>query len=199
LLKQTGQTEVIAHPDIWDIKYGRHGGQPFYIGIPFRREELESLGAVFKLSREPVSLGEGIMTTGEVPMTTSYEAIDQGLFVKHNGEMSQDPLADDLSLIIPTEKGLIVILGCAHRGVINHLRQAQKVTGNNAIHAVIGGTHLFRAPESQIEQAVKAMKEMKVEKLGLSHCTGFPAAARIAQEFGNRFFLNNAGTSFTLP
>ncbi len=199
VLRRTGEIEVIAHPDIWTPKYARLEEQEFYVGIPFRREELESLGASFNLTREPMHLGDGIMTTGEVPMSTSYEEVDPDIFVKREGKLYPDPLADDLALVIDTEPGLIVILGCAHRGIINTLRHAQKLTSKKLIHTVIGGAHLFRASENQLEQTVGALKEIGIKKLGVSHCTGFYASARLAQEFGDAFFLNNAGTCLTLP
>jgi len=199
VLRRTGKIEVIAHPDIWAAKYARLEEQEFYVGIPFQREELESLGASFNLTREPVSLGDGIMTTGEVPMTTSYEEIDPDIYLRQEGILYPDPLADDLAVVIDTEQGLIVILGCAHRGIINTLLHAQKLTGKKLIHAVIGGVHLFRAAENQVEQTVTALKEMGIKKLGVSHCTGFYASAHLAQQFGDSFFLNNAGTRLTLP
>ena len=132
-------------------------------------------------------------------MSTSYEEIDPDIFVKREGSLYPDPLADDLSLVIDTEQGLIVILGCAHRGVINTLHHAQKLTGQKLIHTVIGGVHLFRASEKQLELTVRALKEMEIKKLGVSHCAGFYASARLAREFGDVFFLNNAGTCLTLP
>jgi len=199
VLRRTGPVEVIAHPDIFASKYAIWEGKEIYVGIPFRQEDLEGLGASFKLTREPVNLGDGIMTTGEIPMSTSYEEVDPEVFVKREGSTYPDPLNDDLSLIIKTEQGLIVILGCAHHGVINTLHHAQKLTGQKIIHTIIGGLHLFRASKNQVEQTVRALREMQIKKIGVSHCTGFYASARFAQEFGDMFFLNNAGTSLTLP
>ena len=132
-------------------------------------------------------------------MSTSYEEVDPDIFVKQEGKLYPDPLADDLALVIETEPGLIVILGCAHRGIINTLRHAQKLTGRETIHTVIGGIHLFRASEKQVEQTITALKEMGISKLGVSHCTGFHASVRLAKEFDDKFFLNNAGTCLTLP
>ena len=199
VLRRTGKVEVIAHPDIWASKYARLEEEEFRVGIPFQREELESLGASFNLTRKPVHLGDGIMTTGEIPLTTSYEEIDSDIFVKREGKLYPDPLADDIALVIDAEQGLIVILGCAHRGIINTLHHAQKLTGKKSVHTVIGGAHLFRASENQIEQTVRALKGIGIKKLGVSHCTGFYASARLAREFGDIFFLNNAGTCLTLP
>ena len=200
VLERSGPKEVIAHPDMWQRKYGfRRDDRMWYIGIPFVREELETLGASFVLAREPVQLSANIMTTGEVPMITDYESIDAGLCVREDGEERPDIFADDLSLIINTEFGLVVLLGCAHRGIINILRHALKLTGKQQIYAVIGGTHLLKASEARLAETASALKEMQVQWLGVSHCTGFNAAAYLAREFGDRFFLNNAGTCLTLP
>jgi 7,8-dihydropterin-6-yl-methyl-4-(beta-D-ribofuranosyl)aminobenzene 5'-phosphate synthase len=192
--------EVIAHPDIWTSKYSRQSkqGETQYIGLPFSREEMESLGARFNLTKEPVRISESITTTGEIQMRTEYEKIEDNLLVKEGGILRQDPLADDLALVIDTEFGLVVVSGCAHRGIVNTLRQAQKITGKEPVYAVVGGTHLFRASEERIEKTIADLKEMGVQKLGVSHCTGFRASARLAQEFKDTFFMNNAGTRITL-
>ena len=200
VLRRAGQKEVIAHPAIWEKKYGaRQGERERYAGIPFAREVLESLGASFNLAKEPVKLSDSMMTTGEIPMVTDYEEVDHNLYVRESGGQRPDSLADDLALIIDTEFGLVVILGCAHRGIVNTLRHAQKLTGKELIYAAIGGTHLFRASEERLRKTVIALREMGVQRLGVSHCTGFAASAYLAREFGDAFFLNNAGTRFTLP
>jgi len=201
VLKIKGKVEVIAHPDVWASKYTRRAGQKEeqYIGMPFSREELESRGARFNLTREPVYISENIMTTGEIPMVSEYEEVGNNLFIKKGDALYQDQLADDLALLIDTDFGLVVILGCAHRGIVNTLRHAQNLTGKELVYAAIGGTHLFRVSGEQIEKTIADLKEMGIQKLGVSHCTGFRASARLAQEFENVFFLNNAGTRLTLP
>jgi 7,8-dihydropterin-6-yl-methyl-4-(beta-D-ribofuranosyl)aminobenzene 5'-phosphate synthase len=200
VLKMKGKVEIVAHPDIWDSKYAQRGQDSFqYIGIPFAREELESRGARFNLSKEPVRISEHIMTSGEIPMASGYETIDKNLFVKKDGSLHPDPLADDMALIIDADFGLVVILGCGHRGVVNTLHHAQKLTGKKMIYAVIGGIHLIRASDEQIEMTIAELQWMGIQKLGVSHCTGFKASCRLAQEFPEAFFQNNAGTRITLP
>ncbi len=200
LRKMGKEVEVIAHPDVWANKYSHHKGKKDrYAGIPFQREELESLGASFTLTTKPVKIAANIMTTGEVPMVTDYEAIDPALYVKIDGGLQPDKLLDDLALIITTELGLVVVLGCAHRGVINTLYHARQLTGIKTIHAVLGGAHLYSASKEQIRRTIAALKELEVQRLGLCHCTGLPAVSILAQEFGDRFFFNIAGTTFKMP
>lgn len=200
VLKQIGKrVEVIAHPDIWAKKFAHGEGWERYIGIPFSREELEALGAAFTLSKEPVWITDDIVTTGEIPMTTEYEEIERMLYVKEDDQWLPDPLWDDRALVIKTGEGLVVILGCAHRGVINTLRHAQEITGVALIHTVIGGTHLIGATEERVLRTAAALQELGVQQVRVSHCTGLPSAVLLAQQLGQAFFFNNTGTSITVP
>jgi 7,8-dihydropterin-6-yl-methyl-4-(beta-D-ribofuranosyl)aminobenzene 5'-phosphate synthase len=208
LMRMKKEVEIIAHPDIWASKYsgavawkGKPGAKNArqFSGLPFRREMLENLGARFNLTRKPVKITPRFLTTGEIPMLSAYEEIDSGLFDMKTGEMLPDELNDDLALVIDTEYGLVVILGCAHHGIVNTLRQAQKLTGKELIYAAIGGTHLLNADESRLKKTAAELQEMGVQYLGVSHCTGFEASSYLAREFGDRFFLNNSGTRLALP
>lgn len=200
VMRRAGKIEIMAHPDVWARKYGSmNNTPPRYVGIPFVRESLEVMGASFRLTKEPVKISEHVTTTGEIPMLNDYETVETYLKVMDGDELKQDPLNDDLSLVIDTEFGLVVILGCAHHGIVNNLKQAQKVTGKELIYAAIGGTHLVHASLERMAMTAAALKEMGVQYLGVSHCTGFAASAFLAGEFGDRFFQNNAGTRLTLP
>ncbi len=193
------EIEIIAHPDIWQAKCAVGEGEDRYIGIPFSRKELEDSGARFKLTAEPVRISQHIMTSGEIPMVTDYETIEPDLVVKEDGGYRPDEFRDDQALIITTEAGLVVILGCAHRGIINTLYHAQNLSGVKAIDAVLGGCHLMNATEERVWLTIAALKELGVKRLGVSHCTGLAASVIMAHEFGERFFFNNAGTMVSLP
>ena len=131
-------------------------------------------------------------------MVTDFEPIDAALFVKGEHGWEPDGLADDQALILKTENGLVVILGCAHRGIINTLHHAQQLTGISEIHTVIGGSHLVVASEERLWLTIAALRELDVQKLGLCHCTDLPAISVLAQEFGDRFIFNKAGTVIDL-
>jgi 7,8-dihydropterin-6-yl-methyl-4-(beta-D-ribofuranosyl)aminobenzene 5'-phosphate synthase len=200
LRRMRKNVEVIAHPDIWQPKYSRRKDEPDrYIGVPFHQSELESLGALFVLNKKPVKIDEFIMTTGEIPMTTSFEEIDDALFVKEGSLWQLDKVMDDQALAVKAEVGLVVVLGCAHRGMINTLHHAKRLTGEEKIYAVIGGSHLISANEERMWQTVAALRDLGVQKLGLCHCTDLKAASLLAQEFGENFFFNKAGMVIELP
>jgi 7,8-dihydropterin-6-yl-methyl-4-(beta-D-ribofuranosyl)aminobenzene 5'-phosphate synthase len=193
------EIEIIAHPDIWAAKYSRtFSKKAQYAGIPFSREALEGWGALFRLTKKPVWINDNIVTTGEIPRHTKYEKIDPKLLVKESGKLRTDSLSDDQALIIKSRIGLIVVLGCGHRGMINTLHHAQKITGIEKIHMVLGGTHLLHASKEQMNLTIAELRRLGVGKIGVSHCTGLPAAAVLFQEFGDKFFFNNAGNVVTL-
>jgi 7,8-dihydropterin-6-yl-methyl-4-(beta-D-ribofuranosyl)aminobenzene 5'-phosphate synthase len=198
LMRVRKQVQVIAHPDIWIPKYVVYGELSRYAGIPYVKEDLESLGASFYLTRKPFEISDDIMTTGEIEMTTDYETIDDRLFVKKGNKMIPDPLADDLAIVVRTTEGLILITGCAHRGIVNTVRQVQKLTQGEYIHTIMGGTHLMVASPERIEKTANELKGLGLQRLGVSHCTGFSASAALAKEFSEVFFPNNAGTQITL-
>ena len=157
LLKlRTSPVEVIAHPGVWVPKYWKTPEEESfsYIGIPYCRQKAESLGASFRLSEEPVWITKDIVTSGEVPMVTEYETIETSAFVNIGGEFRPDLLSDDQSVFIRSPKGVIVISGCAHRGIVNTMIHAQHLTGASSVYAVIGGTHLFAASEERIRRTM---------------------------------------------
>lgn len=203
VLERIGRPEVriIAHPGVLDSKYGYNKRTKTYryAGIPYRRDLLEHLGARFEFQKEPVWLSEDIAASGEEPMSTDFESVAANLKLKEKDRFVQDPMADDQSLYIRTELGLIVILGCAHRGMINIITHARKLMDTERVYMVIGGTHLARASETQVDRTVRALKEMDIPWLGVSHCTGLEVAARLAGEFEGRFFFNSAGTVIQFP
>jgi len=200
LRQMNKNVEIITHPDTLSAKFqGKQKGNKKSIGLPFRLSELEALGAKFKLSKKPVKITPEIMTTGEVPMLVEFEEIaPDRFFVKEDSRWHADEFPDDLALIINTKPGLIVILGCAHRGMINTLYHAQKLTGRKEIRLVIGGSHLLNSSRERVYKTIAALEDLDVRKVGVSHCTGQEASAIMAQELGDRYFYNNACTGIVI-
>ena len=131
VLERKHAVDVIAHPAIWDLKYTKrpYEAQHAFIGIPFQRELLELSGANFIFSKEPYQVGRHIWTSGEIPLVPEFEAIEPIFFTKKDGIYTQDTIPDDLALIINSPKGLVIILGCGHRGMINTIYQACRISG----------------------------------------------------------------------
>jgi 7,8-dihydropterin-6-yl-methyl-4-(beta-D-ribofuranosyl)aminobenzene 5'-phosphate synthase len=192
--EETRPLNVVAHPEIWIPKYTGS----VHKGMPFVREALESLGAVFVSTSQPARITNRVVTTGEIAQVTAYESIDPELFIRDDNGVRPDPMADDLALIIKTDLGLVVVSGCAHRGIVNTLLRAKSVANEDRIYMMIGGMHLIKATEKQVEETVTGLKDLDVARIGISHCTGLSAAAKLAAAFGGRVFANNAGTRITI-
>jgi len=196
--------EVIAHPDIFTKKYAEldapGGKQKIFIGIKYSRDYLEgALQARFNLIRDFIDIAPGIYFSGEVPKDTDFEHPDTRLKVEHSGKMTNDPLLDDISLLVETDQGPIILLGCAHSGMVNVMNHFSAKTGHKTFHAVIGGTHLGFMTDlgRQLEKSMDALDDYKVDLIAVSHCTGQQAAAVCYNRFKDRFAFACAGWSKT--
>lgn len=184
--------EIVAHPEIFRRCYVIRENMR-YIGVPERssRSTVEANGGSWLLSREPFAFMPGVMTTGEVERVTSYEPLEN-VHIEVDGEMVQDPELDDVSLIVNVAgRGLVIISGCSHAGIVNIMKQARRITGVEKIIGVIGGFHLRVAKEEQLS---KTVDELGVaETVCAGHCTGFEAMKRISDRMGERFTLLQCG------
>jgi len=192
------EIEIIAHPDIWKTKYNRYDNKPDkFKGMPFQREELERLGASFRLSKKSIKIADGMVTSGEIPLITDYEKVSSKKnqrIILENGNFQEDEILDDQAIFFKTKQGLIIITGCAHRGIINTIYHARKITGINQIYAVIGGAHLIEASEERINHTMDALQKLNIKKLGLCHCTGLSAVSLLLQKLPNQFIDIHSGT-----
>jgi 7,8-dihydropterin-6-yl-methyl-4-(beta-D-ribofuranosyl)aminobenzene 5'-phosphate synthase len=197
VLNLTGEIDVYGHPEIFTERLWSSGGRTRFVGIPFRRKYLESLGAQFKLSSEFTEIGPGVFLTGEIPRHNAFETGDPNMtaILPDGTRDHPDPLRDDLSLIVDTSKGLILVLGCAHAGMINIIEHTLKKTGRDRIHALIGGTHLGFSSDEQFQETLQVIDRYQIEHIGVSHCTGLPRASMLHAKLGSRFFFGNVGAT----
>lgn len=202
VLSKTGEIEVYCHPSVFNEKYAV-SQEPFkqekrFIGIPHRQTYLESKGAVFKFSKEFIEIRKGMFLTGEIPRLNDYEEGDPRLSLKAADGFVKDPLWDDQALVFSTTKGMVVLLGCAHAGIINTLHFVANTLDVDRFYAVIGGTHLGLVGKNQFKRSVEALKDFKIDRIGLSHCTGIEAGFIMKKEFGEGSFYASVGTSFEI-
>lgn len=186
---------VYAHPDLF-APHRVSSPWDRYVGVPFAREELEAAGAEFVWVREPRELFPGFWLSGEVPRKTAFEKGDPRMYLVRDGERVQDPVLDDLSIFAQTQRGLVVLLGCAHAGLVNIVEHARAVTGSAKVAAIIGGTHLGPANAEQLAETETYLEKLGLELLAANHCTGLPVAAHLAARFGSCFRFAPAGEVF---
>ena len=196
VLQLTGKKPIYAHPAIFKERYSEKDGYIRFGGIKEKQIYFETLGGEFRFLSEFSELASGIYLTGEVPRINDFEINPSAQFVyDKDGRRIPDPIEDDNSVVVETPKGLVVILGCAHAGIINILDYVQDKLKKN-IHAVIGGTHLKPANDDRMEKTIQRLKEMNIQCIGVSHCTGPEKAAVLYHEFGDKFAFANAGSEF---
>jgi 7,8-dihydropterin-6-yl-methyl-4-(beta-D-ribofuranosyl)aminobenzene 5'-phosphate synthase len=187
LLRQCGPLHVCAHPAVFSPRYRlKESGECLSIGIPHSRDELEAAGAIFDLSAEFRPIASGMFLTGEVPRVTSFESGDRGIFFDCAG-LRPDNVPDDQSLIVEGDRGVVILLGCCHAGLVNTLEQVKRRMGRDDIYAIVGGTHLGFCGREQIDGTVAALKRSGVRRVAASHCTGFTASARLWRDLPSQF------------
>jgi 7,8-dihydropterin-6-yl-methyl-4-(beta-D-ribofuranosyl)aminobenzene 5'-phosphate synthase len=199
VLKLKAGMDVHAHPHVFLDRFAvlkeNQKETKRFVGIPYKKGYLESLGANFVFNNDFVEVERGLFLTGEVPRKTTFEKPDPRLFAEVHGNTAPDIFLDDQSLILDTDNGVILILGCAHSGMINIINHVLDKMGKKKFYAILGGTHLdFLTPE-QLEDSINILREMDIERIGVSHCTGMRAAFRLHLEFGDRFFYGCVGSS----
>ncbi len=200
LLKIKKDVPIIAHPSIFNKSIVYSGKRLYYAGLPLSnagtREEIERLGGILLLTRKPLNITDNIVTTGEIPPSErrSFEketTLKQYIVSEDN--IVEDPIIDEIGLVVETSRGLIVLAGCSHPGIVSIVDKAVKVTKHNKVYAVIGGFHLINASINRIKETVSAFKELGIERVYAGHCTGLRAEARLLDAYGNNFKKIHAG------
>ncbi len=193
---------VIIHPEFWtQRRILIPGNDPFELPST-SRAALEDSGFEITEGRLPsFVLGESLLVTGEVDRITEYEQGFPPHQARRGGQWVPDPLVlDDQGLVFHVEgKGLVVLTGCGHAGVINTVRYAKKLTGIDQVHAIVGGFHLSGPLfEPLIPRVCQALQELAPDIIVATHCTGWRAIHALANEFPDAFIPSSVGTRFDL-
>ncbi len=193
LIERQVAFQLIAHPMAFDDKRSCRNGEYRKIGMPTTREQLDAAGVKLRLADTSVEIAPGIRTTGEIPMTSDFEAVEESFFIAEGDHMTPDAMADDQSLIIESDAGLVVLTGCCHRGLLNTLQHVKQLTGHDKIHAVVGGLHMGGYAREKIQKTFYHLQEFRVRHFGLGHCTGTDATIAFFDIFRRSSFINSIG------
>ena len=192
-------TPVYAHPAALAPKFGRSpDGTGRDIGISSANKQMVHESAKFVCVEEPTEVCPGLHLTGAVPRTTDFEDTG-GAFFKDSNCTEPDDLVDDQAAFIDTSAGTVVILGCAHAGVINTLKRIQSLTNGRPVHTVMGGMHLVNASPDRMDKTVAELRRLDVQRLLPCHCTGFSAMARLWNDLAGRCGTCRVGTVLEVP
>lgn len=194
VLRHVESLDVFAHPDVFVERYSQGSHNLRFLGIPQRRELLETLGARFIFTPEFQQIADKLYVTGAIPRINDFELGDANLVQRNKDEeFEPDPFNDDMAVVHDSAKGLVVVLGCAHSGIINTLDYVCKKFNRDEVYAVVGGTHLGPVSAEQFNRTLIELKRFNLQKIGVSHCTGQARAALLRNEFGKRFFYGSVG------
>jgi len=196
-LKTGGLATVYVHPAAFAHKYTRKtDGSARKIGLPDATETvLRSLHGRLVYTERPTPVADRLTATGPVPRLTEFEDTG-GPFFLNQACTKPDPLEDDQSVFFDTTEGTVVLLGCAHSGVINTLRYVRQLTADRPVRAVIGGMHLVEASPERIARTVEELRRLGVQQLAPGHCTGMPAIVVLWTAFPTVCTTCHAGSTF---
>jgi len=190
---------VVAHPaafrERWHMpKKGKWHGPMF----PPPRAEWEALGADIILSKGPHELGPGCWTTGNVPrLSFETSGMPKAMTYREGKAFTPDYVEEDQAIVINVKnKGLVVLSGCAHSGIVNTVNHARKISGVDKVWAIIGGFHLARANDDELSRTLEAIKVCQPKLVIPSHCTGFRAMCQFAAQMPDEFLPGVVGATY---
>ncbi|MGC9455189.1 MAG: MBL fold metallo-hydrolase [Phycisphaerae bacterium] len=198
-LRNARATTVYTHPAAFEPKYSRNAdGTTRDVGIPDMDEEMIRDMAELVMVEKPTELCPGLWLTGPIPRVNDYEDTG-GAFFSDRSCTQPDELVDDQAVFFETAAGTVVILGCAHAGVVNTLCHVRALTNDRPIHTVMGGMHLLNARPERMDKTVAELRRLDVKRLLPCHCTGMAAIARLWKEFPGRCKACPVGTVLGFP
>jgi 7,8-dihydropterin-6-yl-methyl-4-(beta-D-ribofuranosyl)aminobenzene 5'-phosphate synthase len=164
------------------------------------RDDLEGTKMVEVVEvKEPTPIVPGAYLTGNIERVTDYEKGSPILFIKRGGKLVNDLFPGEQSVVFNVKgKGLVVLSSCAHAGIVNTVKHAQKMTGIDKVHAVMGGFHLIGAPPEKIRKTVADIKAINPDYIVPMHCSGWEAITLFEREMPKQFVLNMAGTRYEI-
>jgi 7,8-dihydropterin-6-yl-methyl-4-(beta-D-ribofuranosyl)aminobenzene 5'-phosphate synthase len=197
----TRNLPVMIHPEFWTRRRVVSPSGEWELPVP-SRSGMEDSGFSIVEARQPSILFEGaLLITGEVDRTSGFE---QGMSIhqawREDGWQPDPLILDDQALLVEVAgKGLVVLTGCGHSGIINIIRYAKKLTGLGRLYAVIGGFHLTGGLfEPIIPQTIAALKAEQPQVVIPAHCTGWRATSQLAMELPEAFIPNSVGSRYEL-
>ena len=187
---------LYASPDLFRPRFSRGNEEHKFIGIALTREELDQM-ADLRLNKTPVEVLPGVWTTGEIGERPEPEGRSPRHVVPDGNAWQPDLYRDDMSVVLETQVGVVVICGCCHAGLLNTLAHVQR-TFQEPIIGIFGGTHLITADEGHLQRVIEVLRHRYYSpQLYLNHCSGLQAHVALANAFGQRVNSCPVGTTVT--
>jgi 7,8-dihydropterin-6-yl-methyl-4-(beta-D-ribofuranosyl)aminobenzene 5'-phosphate synthase len=195
LLDQVPGLDVYAHCDLFRQRFRKTDTGPRCIGPAVDRRALSGR-AVLHLSADPVEVAAGVWTSGEIALRPEPEGRSVHHVVRQRRAWVPDPYADDMSVVLKTRAGLVLVCGCCHAGLLNTLAHVRRAFGADPV-AVVGGTHLVHADSPTMEHIVEELTRYGPPQFWVGHCTGDRAFLDLKAAFGDQVSLYRAGSELS--
>jgi 7,8-dihydropterin-6-yl-methyl-4-(beta-D-ribofuranosyl)aminobenzene 5'-phosphate synthase len=190
------KARIYLHPAAIEPKFSRSSLKTHPIGMPDSAKQAIRNREIVR-TELPRQVFGGIGITGQVPRLNNFEDVGGPFFVDESCQ-EPDQLLDDQALFIESSKGLVLVFGCAHAGVVNTLHRIADLSQKNHFYAVMGGMHLLNASLERIERTVTVLREYNLQRMGPAHCTGSKAVERLKSVFPEQHFECSVGTRIHL-
>lgn len=195
LVKNTNKTfKLIVGNGFFDKKYKLMEDESYkFNGNSFDEEFISQNNISLKCIKQDIfNITEDVILFSDFERKNNFEILNKKFYIKENDKYVLDDFFDEIALCIKHEKGLVIIVGCSHVGLVNILETIIKRT-HMTIYAIIGGSHLIEADELRLNNTINYLKEKNISIFRLSHCTGNSAVEKLQDEFGKKFVYNNTG------
>ena len=186
---------IFAHRQAFRKRYkpNRHDKEYVDIGVPWTLAGHPGIEKSLVYNRKALNPFPGVHILAEIPRTTEFEDAPKGFFIDKPEGIVPDVFSDEQMLVVETDEGLDVFLGCSHPGVINCLKHVMKCFPGRSIHALVAGMHLGTAAPSRIEMTIGHMAAMKIQKIVPLHCTGITAICEMKRSLKEHCFVQFTG------
>lgn len=191
---------IYAHEAAFAGKYVLEADGTTYreIGIPWTREERETLEKHLVLTKKKTRIASGVYLCGEIPGVLPFEKASKNFYREEGTGKSLDPMKDEQMLVYDGEKGLSLFLGCSHPGIVNCLHYALSLFPGKRIHTLAAGMHLDGASPARLQTTIRHMLALDIQKVIPLHCTGIAAICEMKRAFGDRCLPLCAGDALEL-
>lgn len=171
----------------------REDGEYAYLGNPFDENYLKEMEIDYNFVKDDITyLTEYLMIFTNFQRDEEFENTSPNMFLKQGEDYIKDEFLDEISLGVKTDKGILLIVGCSHVGILNIINTVEKRTGLN-IYGLIGGTHLVKEDDEKINNIIDHLKEKEIQVIGACHCTGKQGETMLEQQMEEKFINNNTG------
>lgn len=171
---------LITGPNFFEEKYAREGEKYVYLGCGFGPSFLTKKGVTHRVCEGCETLSEGCYVVGGFKRIHDFEKAPARFVRQTKDGMIADDFPDEVCLVLEREKGLVMIVGCSHPGILNMIESVRERFGK-PVYAVFGGSHLVEADEGRLAETMRLLKDMGIARAGFNHCTGDAAQNRLSQ------------------